>query len=269
MDNKLKYLGYKTIFNYSFYTLSEENLDKLNKWQIKGEEPGFKSHACFASLLSKLAINSLYRVNINIKFLKYKDKPCGNTSFLSKETIFEWFNYIEWLFNTKLKLQEDDKSYIVEVDYSSKKGQIMLLLTMIRFVFEVPFQQALDSAIRYKKEHNELSLFYILNYILYMFSSFLSEVHYWGCSGSIPIKMSDEDYKKIILESDKESGFQISRSWLTRISLYEGNKEPIYKYEESEASALHKIVNSLDCFLDGSIYNKIKESLNSLIYETD
>lgn len=272
MDEQFGFLDYKVNYKAKLHTVKEQSEVHPLKNSIVVKS---KDRACFSDISFYMFYNAEYTTDIDVKFYiqDLNEEYSLNHSILSHEQIKEWIKYLSYLFNTDLVLTKRLDTYHVKINMTAKRSKLVLLLTMIRFLFEFPFMNCLYMAFIYKEKNKDLSLLYILNQIFTIYDRLrhLQQCHYYYQADRAPKELTDEEYNYIINNFDAYNPCSYCIKWSEKTFSNKDKAEImdlIYKNgEENNISKknLHAMAKSFDSLLDGSLYNVIEKVLNNLI----
>lgn len=282
MDNKFYCSTYQVSYKakVNFNNNGDEEFHAISK--IHNNLP-----ACFATILNYIPYNMKDKdidLDINIIFRNtYKKDQVvfPNRTFFDADQIKFWLDYIGYLFNTEITVTSEEKddviTYDVHVDVTKNKGQIIMILTLIRFLYEHPYSYCLYMAMQYKTNYPELSLLYILNclFVIYNTVVYIGGGHYYDQAYFIPKNFNNSQYKEI-LNMRLPDGYSYCQKWSEseKINSTNPKHKKILKNINTELDKVGKknkiaICSSYDSLFNGEAYKLFVKPLDYLINETN
>lgn len=240
--------------------------------------------ACFSNILNYIPYNMkdmIVDLDMNIIFKNTYNNDgivFPNRTFFSTDQIKFWLGYISSLFNTEITLtsNEEDKiiTYDVHINVSKNKSQIIMILTLIRFLYEHPYSYCLSLALQYKDKYPKLSLLYLLNCIFVVYNSIvdIGAGHYYDQGRYVPKNISDNEYK-LILDKKLQDGYAYCKEW-SYLDIYHNQEHQaiINKIKEMKHRTKNDKIGicwSYDSLFNGEAYKLFVKPLDYLINATN
>lgn len=280
MDKKFCYNTYQVSYKAKIGFDNKGDKERHSISRVHSELP-----ACFSNILGYIPYSlkdKTIDLDMNIIFKNTYNKDgvvFPNRTFFSTDQIKFWLGYISSLFNTDITLisSEEDNiiTYDVHINVSKNKAQIIMILTLIRFLYEHPYSFCIYLAMQYKDKYPDLSLLYVLNCLFTIYNTIVNIPcgHYYNQGNAIPKNINDNEYKAI-LDKKLQDGYAYCNEWSYQ-NIY-GNKahqlimnkirEIINKTNKNNKNA---ICWSYDSLFNGEAYNLFVKPLDYLINATN
>lgn len=262
-DKKLAYTSYEVSYKAMVDVgdeIKDSAIESLNKTlsvyahKIHRHSEFFNEKAvCFASVTNSVKqitarLGCNVNLNINIDVLKgTTDKPFPNRTFFDLDFIQSYLSYLKSLFNYEFNVVENEDNFVIHVEYRACSGNIICLLSFIRYLYEWPYQTMLRIASVYIKEFEQYKdyFMYIIHKLIIRSTTGLGHTPYSGCD---PRMYTDADLRSWICKNNYTTGYSIFSS-----SGIETDLMPAKLSKDK-----HDICASLEDVLDGTAYIQIK-----------
>ena len=274
-------------FTYASYSvLYNVDVTKKDKQVLKQDD---LSDVCFARMLSKMRAcpveeNNIFSINMNIKVKKaLKDSTAyeSNTTILSKEQIEEYLTICNDIFCCKdLTLTElsvkGAEYFNIHIEYESVISNIIILLSTIRFFWEVPYQNCLWLVLAYTKNNQDKK-----DYFMYILNTLICYVVYFRGRGTGHLyfnlgvfkKFTNDYLKECLLSNDLRTGYEFSDKYLITLetsyfkSSYQKRTNAISLFYNKFYSNYSQFISMLNSYYDLTnltLYSEIQNSINNL-----
>lgn len=212
---------------------------------------------CFASVTNSIkqitsGLGCDVNLNIDITVLKgTTDMPSPNRTFFDLDFIQSYLSYLKNLFNYEFNVVENEDNFVIHVEYRACSGNIICLLSFIRYLYEWPYQTMLRIASVYIKEFEQYKdyFMYIIHKLIIRSTMGLGHTPY---SGLDPRMYTDADLRSWICKNNYTTGYSIFSS-----SGIETDSTPARLSQNKR-----DICASLEDVLDGTAYIQIQPLIN-------
>ena len=267
-DNKLSYctyqVSYKAIVDVDD-KIPDTHIESFNK-RLSVYAHKIQRHSefchdkavCFAAVTTQLrqityVLGCDINLNIDINVLKgTTDTPYPNRTFFDLDFIQSYLSYLKNLFNYEFNVIANEDNFVIHVEYKACSGNIICLLSFIRYLYEWPYQTMLRIASAYIKEFEQYKdyFMYIIHKLIIRHTMALGHTPY---SGLDPRMYTDADLRSWICKNNYTTGYSIFSS-----SGIETDSMPA-KLSKNK----HDICASLEDVLDGTAYIQIKPLIHN------
>ena len=255
-----------------------------------------KTDVCFSALLTKIKSSIFqkgtddgYLIDIDLKIKKLLPDSRQyetNSTMFDKDSIEYYLSMCRYIFDCEdivlTEEQLDDREYYnIHIRYNNIISNIIVLLTTVRFLYEVPYMNCVYIVFEYIKRNPDKK-----DYFMYILNTLIAALLRFGrvgsghtyFSGCIFKKFSNEYFRNAVKENTYcDSGYRFADKFLSSVSTSTTTAD--YLKASNTLSAFYnkyfhnigdivKMINSYFDLTHLTLYDEIEKQINK-IFEND